>query len=72
MPKADQIEMQGKVIEAFPNAMFKVLLTNDREIMAHIAGKIRQNKIRILPGDMVTVEISPYDVSKGRIVFRHR
>lgn len=64
------LEVGGKVIELLPNATFKVLLENDQEILAHLSGKMRMFKIRILPGDQVTVEMSPYDLSKGRIIFR--
>jgi translation initiation factor IF-1 len=64
------LELEGEVIELLPNATFKVLLQNDQEILAHLAGKMRMYKIRILPGDKVVVEISPYDMSKGRIIFR--
>lgn len=64
------LELEGEVIELLPNATFKVQLQNDQEILAHLAGKMRMYKIRILPGDKVVVEISPYDMSKGRIIFR--
>ena len=66
----DVIELEGTNIESMPNAMFKVKLENDHEILAHISGKIRKNFIRILPGDRVKVEMTPYDLSKGRITFR--
>ena len=66
----DVIEIEGTIIESMPNAMFKVKLENDHEILAHISGKIRKNFIRILPGDKVKVEITPYDLSRGRITFR--
>ena len=66
----DVIELVGTIIESMPNAMFKVKLENDHEILAHISGKIRKNFIRILPGDKVKVEMTPYDLSKGRITFR--
>ena len=66
----DVIELEGTIIESMPNAMFKVKLENDHEILAHISGKIRKNYIRILPGDRVKVEMTPYDLSKGRITFR--
>ena len=66
----DAIELEGTIIESMPNAMFKVKLENDHEILAHISGKIRKNFIRILPGDRVKVEMTPYDLSKGRITFR--
>ncbi len=66
----DFIEMQGEVLELMPAATFKVKLENDHEILAHLSGKMRMHKIRILPGDKVKLEISPYDLNKGRIVFR--
>ena len=66
----DVIELEGTILEAMPNAMFRVKLENDHEILAHISGKIRKNFIRILPGDKVTVEMTPYDLSRGRITFR--
>lgn len=66
----DVIELEGTIIESMPNAMFKVRLENEHEILAHISGKIRKNFIRILPGDRVKVEMTPYDLSKGRITFR--
>ncbi len=66
----DVIEIEGTIIESMPNAMFRVKLENDHEILAHISGKIRKNFIRILPGDRVKVEMTPYDLSKGRITFR--
>jgi len=66
----DVIELEGTIIESMPNAMFRVKLENDHEILAHISGKIRKNFIRILPGDKVKVEMTPYDLSKGRITFR--
>lgn len=66
----DVIEFVGTITESMPNAMFKVKLENDHEILAHISGKIRKNFIRILPGDKVRVEMTPYDLSKGRITFR--
>jgi translation initiation factor IF-1 len=70
MPKEESIQVQGKVTQALANTQFKVKLDNGHEVLAHIAGKIRKNFIRILPGDVVTVEISPYDLSRGRITFR--
>ena len=70
MSKADVIEVEGKVLEALPNAQFQVELANGHKILAHISGKLRMNFIRILPGDKVTVEISPYDLTKGRITWR--
>ena len=66
----DVIEIEGVILESMPNAMFRVKLENDHEILAHISGKIRKNFIRILPGDKVKVEMTPYDLSKGRITFR--
>jgi len=68
----DVIEIEGKVLEALPNAMFKVALENGHVILAHLSGKMRMHFIRILPGDKVTVEISPYDLTKGRITYRHK
>ena len=70
MPKEGSIEFQGVVLELLPNAMFKVKLENDHEILAHSSGKMRKNRIRVLAGDKVTVEITPYDLTKGRITFR--
>ena len=70
MPKEGSIEFQGVVIELLPNAMFKVKLDNDHEILAHSSGKMRKNRIRVLAGDKVTVEMTPYDLTKGRITFR--
>ena len=70
MSKTDVIELEGTIIESMPNAMFRVKLENDHEILAHISGKIRKNFIRILPGDKVKVEITPYDLTRGRITFR--
>ncbi len=72
MSKTDMIEVEGTVIEAIPNAMFKVELQNGHVILAHISGKLRMNFIRILPGDKVTVEMSPYDLTKGRITWRSK
>ena len=66
----DVIELEGTIVESMPNAMFKVKLENGHEILAHISGKIRKNFIRILPGDKVKVEMTPYDLTKGRITFR--
>lgn len=66
----DVIEIEGTILEAMPNAMFRVKLENDHEILAHISGKIRKNFIRILPGDKVKVEMTPYDLTRGRITFR--
>ena len=70
MPKEGSIEFQGVVLELLPNAMFKVKLENDHEILAHSSGKMRKNWIRVLDGDKVTVEMTPYDLTKGRITFR--
>ena len=70
MSKDDVIEMQGVVLESLPNAMFQVELESGQKILAHISGKLRMNFIRILPGDKVTVELSPYDLSRGRITWR--
>ncbi len=72
MAKEEPIEMAGEVIEALPNAMFRVRLENEHEITCHVSGKIRMNYIRILPGDKVTVEMSPYDLTKGRITYRFK
>ena len=72
MSKDEVIEMDGKVVEALPNAMFRVELPNGHQIMAHISGKMRQNFIRIYPGDKVTVELSPYDLTRGRITWRSK
>ena len=70
MSKQDNIEIEGTVVEALPNAAFKVELENGKVILAHISGKLRMNFIRILPGDKVTVEMSPYDLTRGRITWR--
>ena len=72
MSKVDVLEVEGTVLEKLPNAMFKVKLANGHEILAHVSGKIRMHYIRILPGDRVTVEISPYDLTRGRIRFTHK
>lgn len=72
MTKEENIEMNGIVLDTLPNTMFRVQLENGHIIMAHISGKIRKNYIRILTGDKVTVELTPYDLSKGRITFRNR
>lgn len=72
MGKQDVIEIDGIVEDTLPNAMFKVKLSNQHVILAHVSGKIRMHYIRILPGDRVTVEISPYDLTRGRITFRHK
>ena len=72
MSKNDVIEMEGKIVEALPNAMFQVELPNGHQILAHISGKMRMNFIRIYPGDKVTIEISPYDLTRGRITWRSK
>lgn len=72
MSKQDNIEIEGTVVEALPNAAFKVQLENGKVILAHISGKLRMNYIRILPGDKVTIEMSPYDLTKGRITWRSK
>ncbi len=72
MSKEDVIEVEGTVLEAMPNATFKVELANGHQILAHVSGKLRLNYIRIIPGDKVTVEMSPYDLSKGRITWRSK
>ena len=72
MSKADVIEIEGVVVETLPNAMFKVELENGHIVLAHISGKLRMNFIKILPGDKVTLEMSPYDLSKGRIIWRDK
>jgi translation initiation factor IF-1 len=72
MAKTDVIEVEAVVVETLPNAMFNVRLENGVVILAHVSGKIRMNYIRILPGDRVTVEISPYDLTRGRITFRYK
>ena len=71
MSKKDSIEVEGTVKEALPNANFKIELANGHEVLAHVSGKIRMNFIRVIPGDRVLVELSPYDLSKGRIIFRY-
>ena len=70
MSKQDVIEVEGKVLEALPNAMFQVELENGHVVLAHVSGKIRMNFIRILPGDKVTIELTPYDLTRGRITYR--
>ena len=70
MAKQELLEFKGKVTELLPNAMFRVRLENDHEVLAHTAGKLRKNRIRILTGDNVLVEVTPYDLTKGRIIFR--
>ena len=72
MPKDDNIEMEGTVIETLPNTMFRVELENGHVVMAHISGKMRKHYIRILTGDKVTVQLTPYDLTKGRITYRVR
>ena len=72
MAKDDVIEAEGRVVEPLPNGMFRVELENGHQVLAHISGKIRMHFIRILPGDRVTVELSPYDLTRGRITYRHR
>lgn len=72
MAKEETIQVDGKVVETLPNAMFKVRLENGKEILAHISGKMRMHYIKILPGDVVKVELSPYNLTRGRITFRER
>jgi translation initiation factor IF-1 len=72
MPKKETIEVEGAVLEALPNAMFRVELANGHVVLAHISGKIRMHYIRVLPGDKVLVELSPYDLNRGRIVYRFK
>ncbi len=72
MAKEEPLQVTGVVEEALPNAMFRVRLENDHEVLAHISGKMRKFRIRVLPGDQVTVELSPYDLTRGRITFRPR
>jgi translation initiation factor IF-1 len=72
MPKEEPIKVEGKVVETLPNAMFRVELENKHTILAHISGKMRMHFIKILPGDTVTVELSPYDLSRGRITYRSK
>lgn len=72
MPKSDMLEVEGTVVEALPNTTFRVSLQNGHIILAHISGKLRMNNIRILPGDKVTIEMSPYDLTKGRIIWRSK
>ncbi|MCB9495597.1 MAG: translation initiation factor IF-1 [Fibrobacteria bacterium] len=72
MPKEEGIQVEGKVVEPLPNAMFRVELENGHLILAHISGKMRKHYIRILPGDRVLLELSPYDLTRGRIVYRHK
>ena len=72
MSKEDAIELEGTVVEPLPNAMFKVELENGHQVLAHISGKMRMHYIKILPGDRVTVELSPYDLDRGRITYRYK
>lgn len=72
MPKEEPIEVEGRVIEPLPNAMFRVELENGHRVLAHISGKMRMHFIKILPGDKVTVELSPYDLTRGRIIYRSK
>ena len=72
MSKSDVIEVEGKVVKKLPNAMFKVELENGHQVLGHISGKLRMNFIKILPGDKVTIELSPYDLTKGRIIWRDK
>ena len=72
MVKQETLEFKGKVTELLPNAMFRVKLDNDHEVLAHTSGKMRKNRIRVLLGDKVTVEMTPYDLTKGRITFRYK
>ena len=72
MPKEEAIVVEGKVLETLPNAMFRVELQSGHRVLAHISGKMRMHFIKILPGDKVTVELSPYDLSRGRIIFREK
>ncbi|MDR3224113.1 MAG: translation initiation factor IF-1 [Holosporales bacterium] len=72
MPKEDLVEFSGSVMEVLPNAMFRVELENGHRIIAHTSGKMRKNKIRVLAGDKVTIEMTPYDLTKGRIIFREK
>ena len=71
-PKEEGIQVEGTVLETLPNAMFKVKFDNGHEVLAHISGKMRMNYIRILPGDKVLVELSPYDLTRGRVVYRYK
>ena len=72
MPKEDMIEVEGTLIEALPNAMFQVEITGGHRVLAHISGRLRKNFIKILPGDKVTLQMSPYDLTKGRITWRSK
>ena len=71
MTKQDLLEFKGKVTELLPNAMFRVKLENNHEVLAHTAGRLRKNRIRVLAGDQVMIEVTPYDLTKGRIIFRY-
>jgi translation initiation factor IF-1 len=71
MAKEDKLQVEGEVIDTLPNAMFKIRLENGHEVLGHLAGRMRQHYIRIVPGDRVSIEISPYDLTKGRITYRH-
>jgi len=72
MPKEETIQVEGKVVEPLPNAMFRVELDNGHKVLAHVSGKMRMHFIKILPGDKVTVELSPYDLTRGRIIYRYK
>ena len=72
MAKEDSIQVEGTVVEALPNAMFRVELESGHKVLAHVSGKMRMHFIKILPGDKVTIELSPYDLSRGRIVYRYK
>jgi translation initiation factor IF-1 len=72
MPKEEAIQVEGRVLETLPNAMFRVVLENGHKVLAHISGKMRMHFIKILPGDKVTIELSPYDLTRGRIIFREK
>jgi translation initiation factor IF-1 len=72
LAKEEKVEFEGEIVEALPNAMFRVALDNGHEVLGHVAGKMRRFRIRILPGDRVRVEVSPYDLNRARIVYRHR
>ncbi len=72
MPKDDMVEVRGKVVEPLPNAMFRIELENGHRVLGHVSGKMRMHFIRILPGDKVLVQISPYDLTRGRIVYRYK
>ncbi len=72
MAKEESIQVEGEIVEALPNAMFRVKLDNGHKVLAHVSGKMRMHFIRILPGDKVKLELSPYDLSRGRITYRHK